>query len=63
MALEGKFVGYIENDNGYLLQIPVSRKVMDAQGIIIKESEEVSNPEREDPRHSFETMPRMLKQH
>ena len=27
-ALEGKFVGYIEGENGYLVYIPNTRKVM-----------------------------------
>ena len=38
MALEGKFVGYIEGDNGYLVYVPNTRKVVAVRYVIIKES-------------------------
>ena len=38
-ALEGKFVGYTEGENGYLVYIPNTRKVMAVRDVIIKESE------------------------
>ena len=38
-ALEGKFVGYTEVDNGYLVYVPNTRKVVAVRDVIIKESE------------------------
>ena len=38
-ALEGKIVGYTEGENGYLVYIPYTRKVMAVRDVIIKESE------------------------
>ena len=38
-ALEGKFVGYTEGDNGYLVYVPNRRKVVAVPDVIIKESE------------------------
>ena len=38
-ALEGKFVGYTEWDNGYLVYVPNTRKVAAVRDLIIKESE------------------------
>ena len=35
-ALEGKFVGYTEGDNGYLVYVPNTRKVVAVQDVIIK---------------------------
>ena len=34
-ALEGKFVGYTEGDNGYLVYVPNTRKVVKVQDVII----------------------------
>ena len=45
MALEGKFVGYTEGDNGYLVYVPNTRKVEAVQDVIIKESEVGSIPD------------------
>ena len=45
-ALEGKFVGYTEGKNGYLVYIPNTRKVMAIRDVIIQESEVGSIPER-----------------
>ena len=44
-ALEGKFVGYTEGDNEYLLYIPNTRKVVAVRDLIIKESEVGSIPD------------------
>ena len=44
-ALEGKFVGYTEGDNGYLVYVPNRRKVLAVRDVIIKESEVVSIPD------------------
>ena len=44
-ALEGKFVGYTEGDNGYLVYVPNTRKVLTTRDVIIKESEVVSIPD------------------
>ena len=44
-ALEGKFVGYTEGENGYLVYIPNTRKVMAVRDVIIKESEVGSIPD------------------
>ena len=44
-ALEGKFVGYTEGDNGYLLYVPNTRKVVTVPDVIIKESELGTNPD------------------
>ena len=44
-ALEGKFVGYTEADNGYLVYIPNTRKVVAVRDVIIKESEVGSVPD------------------
>ena len=38
-ALEGKFVGYTEGDNGYLVYVPNTSKVVAVRDVIIKESE------------------------
>ena len=38
-ALEGKFVGYTEGDNGYLVYVPKARKVAAVRDVIIMESE------------------------
>ena len=45
-ALEGKFVGYAEGDNGYLVYVPNIRKVMAVRDVIIKESEVGSIPDK-----------------
>ena len=37
-ALEGIYVGYTEGDNGYLLYVPNTRKVVEVRYVIIKES-------------------------
>ena len=44
-ALEGKFVGYTEGDNGYLVFVPNTRKVVAVRDVIIKESEVGSIPD------------------
>ena len=44
-ALEGKFGGYTEGDNGYLVYVPNTRKVMAVRDVIIKESEVGSIPD------------------
>ena len=44
-ALEGKFVGYTEGDNGYLVYVPNTRKVVAVRDVIIKESEVSSIPD------------------
>ena len=44
-ALEGKIVGYTEGENGYLVYIPNTRKVMAVRDVIIKESEMGSIPD------------------
>ena len=38
-ALEGKFVGCTEGDNGYLVYVPNTRKVVAVRDVIIKETE------------------------
>ena len=38
-ALAGIFVGYTEEDNGYLVYVPNTRKVVAVRDVIIKESE------------------------
>ena len=38
-ALEAKFVGYTEGDNGYLVHAPNTRKLVAVREVIIKESE------------------------
>ena len=38
-ALEGKFVSYTEGDNGYLVYVPNTRKLVAVRDVIIKESE------------------------
>ena len=43
--LEGKFVGYTERDNGYLVYVPNTRKVVAVRDAIIKESEVGSIPD------------------
>ena len=43
-ALEGKFVGYTEEDNGYLVYVPNTRKVVAVRDVIIEESEVGSIP-------------------
>ena len=47
-ALEGKFVGYTEGDNGYLLYVPNTLKVVAVRDVIIKESEVGSIPDNTD---------------
>ena len=47
-ALEGKFVGYTEGENGYLVYIPNTRKLMAARDVIIKESEVGSIPDNKE---------------
>ena len=44
-ALEGKFVVYTEGDNGYLVYVPNTHKVVAARDVIIKESEVGSIPD------------------
>ena len=44
-ALEGKFVGYTEGDNGYLVYVFNTRKFMAVQDVIIKGSEQGSIPD------------------
>ena len=44
-AQEGKFVGYTEGDNGYLVYVPNTRKVVAVRDVIIKESEVGSIPD------------------
>ena len=43
--LEGNFVGYTEGDNGYLVYVPNTRKVVAVRDVIIKESEVGSIPD------------------
>ena len=38
-ALEGKFVGFTEGDNGHLVYVPNTRKVVAVRDVIIKEFE------------------------
>ena len=45
---EGKFVGYSEGKNGYLVYIPNTRKVMAVRDVIIKESEVDSIPDNKE---------------
>ena len=47
-ALEGNFVGYTEGENGYLVYIPNTRKVMTVRDVIIKESEVRSIPDHKE---------------
>ena len=44
-ALEGMFVGYTEGDNGYLVYVPKTRKVVAVRDVVIKESEMGSIPD------------------
>ena len=44
-ALEGKFVGYTEGDNGYLVYVANTRKDVAVRAVIIKESEVRSIPD------------------
>ena len=44
-ALEGKFVGYTEGDNGYLVYVPNTCKVVAVRDLIIQESEVSSIPD------------------
>ena len=44
-ALEGKFVGYTERDNGYLVYVPNTRKLVAVRDVIIKESQLGSIPD------------------
>ena len=44
-AQEGKFVGYTEGDNGYLVYVHNTRKVVAVRDVIIKESEVGSIPD------------------
>ena len=50
-ALEGKFVGYIEGDNGYLVYKPNTRKVMAVRDVIIKDFEVGSIPDKTEMAH------------
>ena len=45
-ALGGKYVGYAEGDNGYLVYVPNTRRVMAVRDVIIKESEVDSIPDK-----------------
>ena len=45
-TLEGKFVGYIEGDNGYLVYVPNTRNVLAVRDVITKESEVGSIPDK-----------------
>ena len=47
-ALEGKFVGYTEGENGYLVYIPNTSKVMAVRDVIIRESEVGSTPDNKE---------------
>ena len=47
-ALEGKLVGYTEGENGYLVYIPNTRKVMAVRDVIMKESEVGSIPDNKE---------------
>ena len=47
-ALEGKFVGYTEGENGYLVYIPNTRKVMAVRDVIIKDPELGSIPDNKE---------------
>ena len=47
-ALEGKFVGYTEGENVYLVYIPNTRKVMAVRDVIIKEPEVGSIPDNKE---------------
>ena len=44
-ALEGKFMGYTEGDNGYLAYVPNTRRVVAVRDVIIKESAVGSIPD------------------
>ena len=44
-VLEGKFVGYTEADNGYLVYVPNTCKVVAVRDVIIKQSEVGSIPD------------------
>ena len=44
-ALEGKFVNYTGGDNGYLVYVPNTRKIMAVRDVIIKELEVGSIPD------------------
>ena len=44
-ALKRMFVGYTEGDNGYLMYVPNTRKVVAVRDLIIKESEVGSIPD------------------
>ena len=49
-ALEGKLLGHTEGDNGYLMYVPNTRKVVAVRDVIFKESEVGSIPDnRETP--------------
>ena len=50
-ALKGKFVGYTEGDNGYLVYVPNTRKVMAVLDVIIKGSEVGSIPDNTETPH------------
>ena len=43
--MEGKFLSYTEGDNGYLVYVPNTSKVVAVRDVIIKESEEGSIPD------------------
>ena len=44
-ALEGKFMGYTEGDNGFLVYVPNKRKVVAVRDVVNKESEVDSIPD------------------
>ena len=44
-ALEGKFVGYTEGYNGYLVYLPNTHRVVAVRDVIIMESEVGSIPD------------------
>ena len=50
-AVAGKFVGYTEGDNGYLVYVPNTSKVMAVRDVIIKESEMGSVPDNTETLH------------
>ena len=50
-AVEGKFVGYTEGDNGYLVYVHNTRKAVAVGDVIIKESEVGSIPDNTEMPH------------
>ena len=47
-ALAGKFVGYTEGDNGYLVDVPNTRNVVAVRDVVIKESDVGSIPDNKE---------------